>query len=83
MPVALVPQLLNNLQKQLAGAIRHGELPVYAYRADNGRVFRMVRLRDIRLYRNNPLTMRDMARTLTAMMYSNQGSPPTRRAAAA
>ena len=81
-PVGLVPELLNIPWQQVAGAIRRGELPVYTFRADNGRVFRMVRLLDLQLYRKNPLTVQGMARALAAMMHSTQHGPAKRRTAA-
>ena len=79
-PVGLVPELLKIPQEQVIRAIHDGELTVHTFRSDNGRVYRMVRLRDIQIYGKNPLTLQGMTRAVASMMHSSR-QQPTRHAA--
>ena len=49
-------------------AIRQGKLRVFTFRADNGKVYRMVPRVDIRLYHSNPLQHRHLAAAFRQMM---------------
>lgn len=57
------------------------ELPVQTFRAENGRVFRMVRLHDIQVYGKNPLTLERVARAVAGMLYESGHSGTSRRVA--
>ena len=81
MPLALVPKLLGIPAEKVTQAIRRRVLPVHTFRAENGRVFRMVRLRDFQVYGKNPLTLEGMARAVAAMLYESRHPGTSRRVA--
>jgi hypothetical protein len=68
MPIAFVPQVMNVSRDEVAGAVARGELPVFTFRGDDGRVFRMVRISDVQRFNRNPLTMTGMVRALDRLM---------------
>lgn len=77
--LTLVPELLGIPAEKVTQAIRRRELSVHTFRAENDRVFRMVRLRDLQVYGKNPLTLEGMARAVAAMLHESR--PPERPAA--
>ena len=60
-PLDLVPQLLQVSPAKVRRAVAAGELRVLTFRADNGKVYRMVPRADLHLYGKNPLTIKRLA----------------------
>lgn len=54
-----VPEMLGISVKEFLQASRDGVLPMRTFRAEDGRVFRMVEMPYIRLYGRNPLLTRE------------------------
>jgi hypothetical protein len=79
-PLALVPELLRVDAAEVRAAIRRCDLAVHTFRADDGRVFRLVRLRDLQhVGRNRLLTMQGMVRALRTMT-DDRGDTPRQAA---
>jgi len=74
MPVAFVHRVADIPKHDVARAVAREQLPVFTFRGDDGRVYRMVRLVDVQRLTTNPLTLKGMARALDRLM--RQTPPP-------
>ena len=70
MSIQVVPDALNLQPHEVGRLIKQGHLPLHTFRADDGRVYRMVRSRDVRMLAMvlRPPAIRDMARALHTLM---------------
>ncbi|MAE65445.1 MAG: hypothetical protein CMJ18_14335 [Phycisphaeraceae bacterium] len=69
-PLDLVPMLLGVSAGEIGRSVRRGALRVFTFRADNGRVFRMVRRVDLDRYRRRApgrITSADFARAFNQL----------------
>ncbi len=60
-PLGLVPQLLDIPRDEVKRAVKDGQLRVFTFRAETGRVYRMVPRIDLKYYGRNPLTQLQLA----------------------
>ncbi|MBI1336457.1 MAG: hypothetical protein GC164_05790 [Phycisphaera sp.] len=79
-PLGLAPDALRLSVRDVRRAIHARELPVYTFHATDGRVFRVVRVRDVLMFRRNPLTLKRMTRAMESLL--KQPATLTRRRAA-
>ena len=66
--VDLVGRILKMDRDEVVRAIRAGRLRVCTFKADNGKVYRMVPWVDIERYGKNPLTLNRSSQALQRMM---------------
>jgi hypothetical protein len=67
-PLHFVPELLNISRTQVARAVKDGKLRVLTFRADNGKVYRMVPRLDLKLYGKNPLTQQGLSHAMRRLL---------------
>ena len=67
-PLQHVGRLLEMDQPELLREVRAGRLPVHRFKADDGRVWRVVKLSDLMLYRINPLDKKQLMRAAAAVV---------------
>ena len=67
-PVDLVGRILKVDRDEVIRAVRSGKLRVCTFRADNGKVYRMVPWVDIERFGKNPLTQKQTCQALQRMM---------------
>ncbi|MCC5829544.1 MAG: hypothetical protein JJU36_08855 [Phycisphaeraceae bacterium] len=82
-PLDTAPRILGRSVEEIEHAVRTGALPVHRFEAADGRIFRLVRVRDLFALGQNPLTIRGLARALQIMVGRDEvGQPPNDRRAA-
>ena len=67
-PLHFVPDLLKVSRAQVARAVKAGKLRVLTFRADNGKVYRMVPRLDLKLYGKNPLTQQHVSQAMRRLL---------------
>lgn len=67
-PLDLVPEVLGISRQEVIQAVKAGRLRVFTFRADNGKVYCMIRRLDLQIYGNKPLTQRGIATAFRRLM---------------
>jgi hypothetical protein len=81
MSIYMVPEALNLEPHEVGRLVQKGHLPLHTFRADDDRVYRMVRKRDVKIVKVTlrPTAVQYMARALHTIMQQDPGKPPRRR----
>ncbi|MFN3165998.1 MAG: hypothetical protein ACE37H_02925 [Phycisphaeraceae bacterium] len=61
------PRQMGMASMQVVRAVNSGKVPLHTFRAADGRVFRMVRTRDLEAYKSQPATTPKPAITMEGM----------------
>jgi len=67
-PLDLVPQISGRSRAEVMQDIQSQRMPVQTFRAQDGRVFRMVRLKDLVTQEYGKITLKGMARAMESLM---------------